>query len=118
MTHRQFVLPGLDELTSYDKLCVTPVDGETGVVAIRAGVESGQKLELVVDSLGRSVRLVVWDDGVRTLDVYREAATSPGVRETPDAVVLTVDFDAGELAGALEVSIGRHVRVMDVFLFR
>lgn len=24
--YRQFVLPGLDTLTSYDKLCVTPVD--------------------------------------------------------------------------------------------
>ena len=87
MTYRQFVLPGLDALTSYDKLCVTPVDAETGVVAIRADVESGQKLELVLDSLGRSARLVVWADGVRTLDVYREAATTLDVSETPDDLV-------------------------------
>ncbi|EME22385.1 hypothetical protein [Rhodococcus triatomae] len=116
--YRQFVIPDLDELSLYQQIDTAPVEGEPGVFALRASAQGGESLELVIDSLGRSVRLVISADGSQLLDVYRESATKLSIKETSDELIMTVSFAVDELAGELEMSIGRHVRVKDVLLLR
>lgn len=117
MSYERFEVPDVDELKDHEGIDVRSVAGGVGVFRIGASSTAGEVVELVVDPLGRSVRLVVSTDGRPTIDLYREAATKFEIREVSGTLTLAVRFRVEELTGELEVTIGRDVRVRDVLLF-
>ncbi|MFI6433250.1 hypothetical protein [Rhodococcus oryzae] len=117
MSYRQFETPNLAELSEVDRVSPLEGCGDFGVLALRAVADDGDLVELTLDPLGRSIRLVWISDGRRLVDVYREGATRFDVSQEPGSAVLRVAVEYDDAAGLLEVGIGYEVSVKDRLMF-
>ncbi|SEL37406.1 hypothetical protein [Rhodococcus maanshanensis] len=118
MSYQQFEIPAVDELSEFDQLDVERVVDEPGTLILRSVTPGGDSVELVVDPLGRSVKLVWLVEGRRILDVFREGATRLVVTHDKELLDIRVEFVVADLVGALQVSLGRVAYVKDALLFQ
>lgn len=117
MSYRRFEIPSIADLSEVDRVSLLEEGSEVGVLALRAVADDGDLVDLTLDPLGRSIRLIWISDGRRLADVYREGATRLNVSQSLGSTVLRIALEFDDAAGVLEVAIGPGVSVNDRLTF-
>ncbi|UOT04245.1 hypothetical protein MPY17_00220 [Rhodococcus opacus] len=116
--YHQFEIPAPDELARFHQIASEPLPDTPGGYILRASTDRGGDVELVVDPLGRSIRLRFSVLSHLVFDLFREGATRLRLTETDGSLVIAIEFEAGEIAGTLHISVGSTINVKDSLLFR
>ncbi|MFI2759562.1 hypothetical protein ACH5A3_11875 [Streptomyces echinatus] len=114
--HREFIVPEDEKIL--EAIGTWPETEESGARLLKWEGSEGDSLTLSYDVLSRSVR-ARWTgrDGNELLDMYREGASRLTVSSSPSAALISIEFNTGECAGALEIQVTPSLSVRDRLLY-
>ncbi|TQC41910.1 hypothetical protein EEB14_51970 [Rhodococcus sp. WS4] len=116
--YNQFELPPSDELTSYALISSQPLPDTPGGYILRASSDGDEGVELVVDPLGRSIRLRFSILSRLVLDIFPEGATKLRLSESNGELVIAIEFESAEIGGVLNITVGETISVKDSLMLR
>jgi len=114
--YHPFEIPAPDELARFHQIASQPLPDIPGGYILRASTDRGGDVELVVDPLGRSIRLRFSVLLHLVFDLFREGATRLRLAETYGSLVIAIEFEAGEIAGTLYINVGGTINIKDSLL--